>query len=269
VVSGAPSEPRPTARPRPAPDAAAFEALRAVLRLDTSASARAGIRISLPERPPAPAPPPPPDATLRELEYVVVDVETTGASAQRGHRVTEVALLRVRGDGTRVAAFTSLVNPERPIPPFISALTNITWDMVAEAPRFAELAARIRELVEGAVFVAHNAGFDWRFLSGELERGGGAPLSGRSLCTVRLARRVVPEIPSRSLDALSMYFGIENSARHRAWGDAQATAVVLGRLLDRCEEREVHSWSALEALLARREPRRRKRQASPGPVLDA
>jgi DNA polymerase III subunit epsilon len=264
-TGGAPELPAQTTVPKPG-----IAALRELLQVDATRRAEEGIRIALKPRPAAQplTVAAPVDAPLRDLEYVVVDVETTGGAANRGHRVTEVALLRIRGDGTLVDEFTSLINPERPIPPFISTLTNITSAMVADAPRFAEIEAPVRRLLEGAVFVAHNAGFDWRFVSSELERIDGVPLQGRSLCTVRLARRVVPEIPSRSLDALTVYFGIENHARHRAYGDAQATAVVLGRLLDRCEEREIFSWLALEEMLSSRKPRTR-RQASPGPVLDA
>lgn len=242
-------------------------------RVDATRRSERGIRIELaPARdtPPLYAVattrrPATPEDRLRDLEYAVVDVETTGTSATRGHRVTEIAAVRVRGDGTVLDAFTSLVNPERPIPPFITRLTSITSDMVAAAPRFSAVAEEVCRMVDGAVFVAHNAGFDWRFVNAELTRAGGASLRCRQLCTVRLARQVVPEIPRRSLDALATYFGVENAARHRAYGDARATAVVLARLLERCADREVETWAGLEALLARRAPRR-KRRASPTPV---
>jgi len=204
---------------------------------------------------------------LRTLEYVVVDVETTGGSHRHGHRITEVAAVRLRGDGARIDEYTTLINPRRPIPPFITSLTRITWDMVARAPHFEDIADELRRFLAGAVFVAHNASFDWRFLSHELRRVDGLPLRGRVLCTVRLARRVVPEIRYRSLDALQYFFGIENEARHRAWGDARATALIFRRLLDRVEERDIERWEQLDALLGRVAPRR-KRRAMPGPVLD-
>lgn len=205
---------------------------------------------------------------LRSLDYVVVDVETTGGACERGHRITEVCAVRVRGDGTMLGEYTSLVNPERPIPPAISALTRITAEMVDAAPRFAEIAEPLRAFLEGAVFVAHNAAFDWRFVGHELMRAGLPAPTARVLCTVRLARKVVPEVTRRSLDALTWYFGIENEARHRAWGDARATAIVFRRLMDRVDEREVFCWSELERLLRRRAPRR-KRRASPQPMHEA
>ena len=203
-------------------------------------------------------------ASLRRLEYVVVDTETTGGSALRGHRVTEVAILRVAHDGTVLEEFTTLVNPERPIPAFISSLTNITADMVRGAPRFQEIAPEVARLLQGRVFVAHNAAFDWRFLSWELEHATGCPPAARLLCTVRLARKVVPEIASRSLDALCYFFDLQNDARHRAYGDARVTATLLARLLARVAEREIVSWGELQALIGRRKPRApRRRNATP------
>ncbi len=201
---------------------------------------------------------------LRALEYVVVDTETTGGSALRGHRVTEVAAVRMAYDGTVLEEFSSLVNPERPIPAFISSLTNITWEMVRDAPRFEEIAPAVARILEGGVFVAHNAAFDWRFLSWELERATGVPLQAPVLCTVRLARKVVPEVASRSLDALCYFFNLQNEARHRAYGDARVTAALLGRLFARVEEREIVTWGALEKLVGRRKPRApRRRHAMP------
>ncbi len=207
---------------------------------------------------------PPADPALRTLEYVVVDVETTGGSTRRGDRVTEVAALCVAHDGRILEEFTTLVNPERPIPSFISSLTNITWDMVRDAPPFVEIAPEVARMLEGRVFVAHNAAFDWRFLSWEIERATGFPPESRVLCTVRLARKLVPEVASRSLDALCYFFGLENEARHRAYGDARATAALLGRLIARAEERDIASWDALQALVGRRKPRvSRRRKATP------
>jgi DNA polymerase III subunit epsilon len=197
------------------------------------------------------------DADIRSLEYVIVDVETTGGSFGRGHRITEIAAQRLRGDGTVVDECRSLINPERPIPSFISTLTNITWDMVAQAPRFAEVTAELSRVLSGAVFVAHNAAFDWRFVSAEMEHAG-VPLTGRSLCTVRLAKKVVPEVTSRSLDSLTYFFNITVMQRHRAYGDVVATAEVFRRLLDRLDTLEVNRWGELQALLGQRAQRKKK-----------
>lgn len=251
--------------------------LRAGLVIDASDRARCGIRISLQHieaRRSAAAPSPidcagelSADAAVRSLEYVVVDVETTGGSFSRGHRITEIAAVRLRGDGTVIDEYRSLVNPERPIPTFITTLTSITWDMVRDAPRFPDVASDLARVLCGAVFVAHNAAFDWRFVGAELSRAG-VPLTGRTLCTVHLARRLVPELRSRSLDSLSWFFNIHNEARHRAWGDAVATAELLRRLLGRLDDLEISSWAELERLLAQRARRRRKRRANPHPAED-
>ena len=198
---------------------------------------------------------------LREESFVVVDVETTGGSPGQGHRVTEVAAVLVAGGEVR-EHFCTLVNPERRIPRMITSLTGITDAMVAGAPRFGEVAFRLAEFLEGRVFVAHNAAFDWRFVCAEMERATGMLPSGRQLCTVRVARKLLPQLRSRSLDGLAEFYGLEIEARHRALDDAAATARVLLRFLDALEERGVESWGALEALLGKRAPRR-KRTATP------
>lgn len=192
-------------------------------------------------------------APLRRAEYVVVDVETTGGSARRGHRVTEIAVVRADAGGRVLHEFCTLVDPGRPIPPFITRLTGISDAMVRRAPRFREIAAEVRDLLDGRVFVAHNASFDWRFVRMEMDRCGRrlAEDSPR-LCTVRLARRVVPEAPRRSLDALCAHFRIRNDARHRALGDARATVELFARLVERLDARGVRCWHELEALLGRR-----------------
>ena len=125
--------------------------------------------------------------------------------------------------------------------------------MFRHAPTIRDVAPRIADVLRGHLFVAHNAAFDWRFVSTELSRYAGQQLSGEKLCTVRLARAVVPNIRRRSLDSLSYFYGIENHARHRAGGDALATAKGLIRLLaaarDRgCETRRNCARSRVECL---------------------
>ena len=202
-------------------------------------------------------------SALRSLHYVVVDVETTGGSVDRGDRITEFAALCVDGTGKVIEEFQTLVNPERPIPPFITRLTNIAEEMVRDAPRFSEIAGEVARILDGRIFVAHNAAFDWHFVSRELERATGLVLEAPRLCTVRMARRLVPEVSSRSLGSLSEYFGIENEARHRAMGDARATVEGLRRLIERAEEREIVDWDGLQEFLTSRRRSRRRRTALP------
>ena len=199
---------------------------------------------------------------LDDLEYVVVDCETTGGAPSRGHRVTEIAAIRVDRRGRVLDEFQSLVNPDRPVPSMITRLTNITQEMVEAAPPFLELAPRLQQILAGAVFVAHNAPFDLRFVETELKRGDFGGPKGHVLCTARLARKMVPELRSRSLDALIYFYGIACDARHRAYDDARATVDVLVRLLDRAEEQGIGTWLALDEVLRRRK-KRKKRSALP------
>jgi DNA polymerase-3 subunit epsilon len=137
---------------------------------------------------------------LHEEPFIVVDVETTGTSPHHGDRVTEVAAVRVC-NGQAALVFDSLINPERSIPPAIVAITNITWEMVKDAPTFSEVCDQLLGVLEGHVFVAHNASFDWRFISAEVERATRRPLRGRTLCTVRLARKLLPQLRHRGRGA--------------------------------------------------------------------
>jgi DNA polymerase-3 subunit epsilon len=154
-----------------------------------------------------------------EAPLAIVDLETTGGSAA-GHRITEIAVMEI--DGFEVTSeWSTLVNPETTIPAEIQALTGITNDMVAGAPRFAALAEDLFERLGGRVFVAHNARFDYGFLRREFERTGRKFLA-RTLCTVRLSRRLYPEHAHHDLDSLIERHGIDCRARHRALGDADA-----------------------------------------------
>src|SRR5277367_3320789 len=130
--------------------------------------------------------------------FVFVDLETTGANAAI-HRITEIGIVRVQGDEV-VDEWTSLVNPECPVPAYIEAFTGISSAMVADAPRFAEIAPAVLEKLRGAVFVAHNARFDYSFLRCEFQKAG-LRFSAPALCTVKLSRRLFPEHARHNLDA--------------------------------------------------------------------
>ena len=211
---------------------------------------------------------PHPADCLRNQAYVVVDVETTGARPYAGDRITEIAAVVVR-DGAIAEVFETLVNPQRSIPAFITQLTNITWEMVKDAPPFAEIAADVMGVLDGKVFVAHNAAFDWRFVSAEVSRTAGRRLMGRKLCTVKLARKLLPQLPRRSLDHVARYYGVDINGRHRAAGDALATAHCLLRMIDDLSDRGCESWSDLEILLGVSAAKRRttrRAPAMPAPV---
>jgi DNA polymerase-3 subunit epsilon len=194
---------------------------------------------------------------LEECAFAVVDVETTGMRAMGSDRITEIAVVVVCS-GRREVVFESLVNPGRPIPPAICAITNITNAMVREAPTFAEVSDRVVEALAGRVFVAHNARFDWNFVSAEVRRARDLALDGPRLCTVRLARRLVMGVTSCGLDSLTHFFGWENQARHRAAGDALVTAQLLNRLIQLAGERGATTVDDLVSISTL--PRRRFRE---------
>ena len=176
------------------------------------------------------------DPLLDACRFAVVDVETTGRHPGRGGRIMEIAVVEVQRRAVR-PAFETLVDPRGPVSPFAAQLTGITRAALRGAPTFARIADGLVSALAGAVFVAHNARFDWMFLSAELERDRGVLLQGPRLCTLRLSRRLVKDVAGRRLDRLTDYFGIPNRARHRAGGDAEATAQLLVRLLDLAKER--------------------------------
>ena len=195
--------------------------------------------------------------SLDEVGFAVVDVETTGGGLEFGHRVTDIAIVEVRG-GEIVDEFQTLINPGRRIPTGITALTGITDEMVARAPYFDEVAESVLRRLEGRVFVAHNVAFDWGFVSGELVRTLGEAPEAVRLCTVRMVRRLVPGLRHRNLDVVTRHFGVPIEGRHRAYGDALATARVFLRLLDEARGRGLDDVASLEWYLRRRSRRTRR-----------
>lgn len=205
------------------------------------------------------------DAWLSHLSYTVVDVETTGGMAEGKGRVIEIAAVRVDGDRIR-DTFSSLVDPGVPISPWVSRLTGITGHMVSGAPSFRDVSEEVWSRLEGRVFVAHNVGFDWRFVAAEMRRARSVLPSGPRLCTVHLARRVVPGLRRRGLGSLARYYGVEIEGRHRALGDAVATANVLLKLLSDAEREGVTRWGELQTWLTgskRASDKGARRESSP------
>ncbi|MDR1994053.1 exonuclease domain-containing protein [Azonexus sp.] len=150
--------------------------------------------------------------------FAFVDLETTGATASRD-RITEIGIVEIDADG-EVREWQQLVNPGVPIPPFIEQLTGISNAMVAAAPSFAEVAEETRRRLDGRLFIAHNARFDYGFLKNEFRRLGIA-FRAPVVCTVKLSRALFPEHRRHNLDALIERHGLTADARHRALADAQ------------------------------------------------
>ena len=175
---------------------------------------------------------------LSESDFVAVDLEATGAKTPPG-RIMEIGAYRIER-GRVSAEFQTLVNPETPIPPFISRLTGITEEMVRKAPVFSEIVADWLEFAGDAVLVAHNSHFDVRVLNHEIGRVfPGRRMINAHLCTVKLSRSCVPGLVNYQLSTLAEHFNIPHPNRHRAPADALATAELFIRMLERLTEHGV------------------------------
>ena len=192
--------------------------------------------------------------TLAHIPFVVVDLETTGGSAQYD-RVMEVAAIRVE-NGVIQDRFERLAEPGVPIPPFVTRITGINAALVRGKPSFESLLPDLRRLFDGAVVVAHNASFDCNFLSQAFSRTG-LDLPNDRLCTLRLARRLIPGLHSYKLDSLCAFLGFSFVQRHRAGPDAEATLSVLQHLLETAIGRGIDSLASL--LRVQQQPVTRKR----------
>ncbi|WP_255418299.1 ATP-dependent DNA helicase DinG [Exiguobacterium sp. TNDT2] len=164
--------------------------------------------------------------------YVIVDLETTGHSVKSGDELIEFAAVVVQGSEV-IERYSTLIRPSRPIPPFITQLTTITNQDVAEAPTFEEVIPDIWKMLDGRIFVAHNVSFDLNFLNESLEQAGYLPFQGRAIDTVELARILYPTLESHALESLAETFDLVHTDAHRALSDAEATAELFVRLVER------------------------------------
>lgn len=174
---------------------------------------------------------------MKKMEYAIVDIETTGGNA-RGSRITEIAIIIHNGTEI-IERYETLVNPQKEIPIPIFALTGINNEMVKNAPLFDDISERVLELLSDRIFVAHNVNFDYSFVRHELEASG-FKWTARKLCTVRAARKIKPGLASYSLGRLCKSLEIPLENRHRAGGDADATAILFAQLLESDEEKVIN-----------------------------
>lgn len=168
--------------------------------------------------------------------YCILDIETTGGQFNE-EGITEIAIYKFDGHEV-VDQFISLVNPEIPIQPFVVKLTGINNAMLRSAPKFFEVAKRIIEITSDCIIVAHNASFDYRILRTEFKRLG-YDFQAKTLCTVELSKKLIPDQPSYSLGKLVRALGIPMSDRHRASGDAIATTKLFKMLLEKDVEKQI------------------------------
>jgi DNA polymerase-3 subunit epsilon len=172
---------------------------------------------------------------IDKADFIVVDVETTGMSPI-DDRMTEIAMMKVR-DGKLLEEYSTLVNPLMTISNFITDLTGIDNLMVRDAPTAREIIPDVAEFLQDSVFVAHNAAFDWGFVWHSAKRERDIELDNPRLCTVKLSRRILPNLQSRSLGPVADFLDIRIPQRHRASGDAYATALILIKFLSFLKKR--------------------------------
>lgn len=183
---------------------------------------------------------------LHTTEFAVVDLETTGGSAE-DEKITEMAAC-VTQDGKIVRTFEHLVNPERPIPPFVRHLTGITNEMVADQPTIAEVLPEFLDIVGKAIIVAHHADFDTGFLRKAARTALNRELPNGVVCTRRLGQQLLPWLPSHSLSTIADFFGIGIKNRHRAMGDALATTAIMNIYLRYLGHRGINELKQLYQL---------------------
>ncbi len=176
---------------------------------------------------------------MRSTPIIVLDIETTGLSAYASN-ITEIAAIKVVNE-KEIDSFHTLVNPQEPIPPFITHLTGITNEMVQSAPPIQDVLLPLKKFLGNNPIIAHNASFDYNFISHNLYKHHGEELTNPKLCTAKLARRVHGELPSKRLGALCEFYGITNKRAHRAMGDTKATVELYYRLLAELEEHDISS----------------------------
>ncbi|NOR75497.1 MAG: hypothetical protein GQ525_10100 [Draconibacterium sp.] len=164
--------------------------------------------------------------------FAIIDIETTGNRYNYG-KITEIAIYQHNGQEV-TSSFSTLIDPEMDIPYFITQLTGINNKMVKNAPKFFEVAKTIIEMTKGRTFIAHNVSFDYKFIKEEYKRLG-YDYNRKTLCTIKLARRLLPGHHSYSLGKICADLGIEISGRHRAAGDALATVKLFEILLEKNE----------------------------------
>lgn len=204
--------------------------------------------------------PAPSEVEFDDMKFAVVDVETTGGVAGQGGRIIEFAAVRIEKRQI-VDSFASLVDPGVPVSPWITRLTGIRNGMVHGAPTFAEILPDIRRQLDGCVFVAHSVGYDWGFVREEMRRLGAELPRGPRLCTVQLARRLLPGLDRRGLDAVARYYDVDIQERHRARGDAIATARCFLKMMDDAERKGWSTWSDLRREMRAAKRKKRKKKA--------
>lgn len=170
------------------------------------------------------------DSSLKDLEFSVLDFETTGLYPYNGDKIVEVGIVRCNTESI-LSTYESMINPAIPIPAEVTKINHITNDMVKDSPLIADKLTEITDFMNNSVIVAHNLSFDLSFLNYELEKNGKLKVDNWMADTIKIAKSLHPEYESYKLEYITEQLGIENKDAHRALADAEATAIVLQALM--------------------------------------
>jgi DNA polymerase-3 subunit alpha (Gram-positive type) len=187
--------------------------------------------------------------SLDSLDYIVLDIETTGLEPTQ-HELTEIGALKIKGKELQ-NIFSTLIRPQNPISPEITRLTGIDNDMVKDSPSAREILPRFIEFAGSSILVVHNADFDIPFLKHHLKLLNDQEISNENICTVKTARYLLPELESYKLHSLALHFGIPVENRHRAVGDAELTYQIWIKFIDLLKEKGIANKRDLDSLISR------------------
>ncbi|MCK5699145.1 MAG: 3'-5' exonuclease [Candidatus Aenigmarchaeota archaeon] len=182
---------------------------------------------------------------MENTKFVILDIETTGLSRHM-HKITEFSALKVNVDNNTttfntIDRYSTLINPQRRIPSFITSLTGITNNMVKDAPTFPDVSADIRKFIANNVIIAHNTTFDYNFLNHNFKETETDELENNALCTCKLSRRLIPNLSSYKLENLCSHLRINNQQAHRAMSDVMATKDLFSNLYRHMKKRNIHT----------------------------
>jgi len=174
---------------------------------------------------------------------VVLDLETTGLSPYR-HKITEVAAVKVQ-NGKVVDSFQTLVDPETPIPRFITKLTGITDEMVSGKPKIKDVIPKLKNFLGEDPIVGHNVSFDYNFLRHNFSEYCSDNLQNPLICTAKLARRILPDLSNKKLGTVAEYYGVVNERAHRAMADVKATKEIYYKFIDELKQKKIDEFNDL------------------------
>lgn len=172
------------------------------------------------------------------MNYVILDIETTWLSKYK-HKITEIAAIKFDWENI-LWTYQTLINPQRNIPTAITRLTWISNEMVENAPIFEEIVADFLDFIKNDIIVAHNASFDYWFLSENIYQHTWKWIQNPCLCTRKLSSRLIPELPKKNLWSLCEYFCLTNERAHRAMWDTKVTVEIFKNLLDRLNQKWIY-----------------------------